>query len=245
MAVYGYVRVSTTRQADEGLSLEVQRRWIEGKCIMEGWTLDKVYTERPVSGSRPLLQRPEGKALYDALQPGDRVIGAKLDRVFRSAFDALETVEKLKAQSVEFYLLDMPEGGLVTGNGLSKVFFTMLSAFAEFERNRIVERITEVKADQRARNRFLGGVAPYGYRVGDDGKLVLQPKADEAFAMAVACSDAGRSLMVISKMVSASYPDLGPVSHVTIQRVIKRTRGGKNAENVVPIKTQQEITPQN
>ena len=54
MAVYGYVRVSTDRQADEGESLTAQQRTIEGYAMMQGTPVDHVFVERAVSGSKPL-----------------------------------------------------------------------------------------------------------------------------------------------------------------------------------------------
>ena len=62
MAVYGYVRVSTQAQADEGESLAVQQRQIEGYCHMHALSLDRVYVERGISGSVAVTERPEGSA---------------------------------------------------------------------------------------------------------------------------------------------------------------------------------------
>ena len=81
---YGYARVSTTMQADEGESLDVQQRQLAGYAQMNGLTIDKVFVERGVSGSKPLGDRPQGSALLAVLQPGDVVITPKLDRMFRS-----------------------------------------------------------------------------------------------------------------------------------------------------------------
>ena len=67
-------------------------------------------------------------------------------------------------------LLDL--GGDIAGNGLSKLFLTIAAAFAEAERDRIKERVSQVKADQKARNRYLGGAWPFGWRVNEDGTLV-------------------------------------------------------------------------
>jgi len=160
--VYGYARVSTTQQADEGESLAVQQRQIEGYAKMQGLELAKVFVERGVSGSKPLGDRPEGRALLGLLQPGDVVITAKLDRMFRSALDALDVLAKLKDQAISLHMIDL--GGDTTGNGVSKLVFTILSAVAEAERERTRERITEVKRDQHARGRFLGGArAPFGW----------------------------------------------------------------------------------
>ena len=90
-----------------------------------------------------------------SLKPGDIVITAKLDRMFRSALNALDVLAQLKATGVSLHMIDL--GGDVTGNGVSKLVFTILSAVAEAERDRIRERISQVKADQRQRGRFLGG----------------------------------------------------------------------------------------
>ena len=89
-------------------------------------------------------------------------------------------VEDLRKRGVSLHLLDL--GGDISGNGLSKLFLTIAAAFAEAERDRIRERVSQVKADQRARGRYLGGIVPFGFRRGDDGELV--PHADEQAAIA-------------------------------------------------------------
>lgn len=163
MAVYGYIRVSTDRQANEGESIDVQRRQIEGWCLMHGETLAMPpFQDEGISGSVPVAERPAGKRLLDILKPGDIIVAAKLDRLFRSAFDALQTVESLKKRKVKVWLLDLGE---VAGNGMAKAFLTMASAFAELERDMIRERVTTVKRDQRARGNYLGGKVPFGFRI--------------------------------------------------------------------------------
>jgi putative DNA-invertase from lambdoid prophage Rac len=69
-------------------------------------------------------------------------------------------------------------GGDVTGNGISKLVFTILSAVAEAERDRSRERIRDVKSDQR--KRYLGGVVPFGRKVCADGTLVEDPAQQRA-----------------------------------------------------------------
>ena len=178
MAAYGYARVSTSRQADEGESLDVQQRQMEGYALMHGLTVGRMFIERGVSGSTPLSDREQGAALLAALKPGDVLITAKLDRMFRSALDALDVLAKLKARNVSLHMIDL--GGDVTGNGISKLVFTILSAVAEAERDRIRERVSQVKADQKTRGRYLGGKVPFGFRVGDDGGLVPCPRQQAA-----------------------------------------------------------------
>jgi hypothetical protein len=101
MAVYGYARVSTSRQAEEGESLDVQQRTLAGYAFMHGLTVDRMFVERGVSGSVPLADRPLGTALLAALKPGDVLITPKLDRMFRSALDALGVLAKLKITSAD------------------------------------------------------------------------------------------------------------------------------------------------
>ena len=216
MAVYGYVRVSTERQADEGESLGAQQRTVEGYAMMHGLTLAHVFVERGVSGSKPLGERPEGARLLAVLQPGDVIITPKLDRMFRSALDAIGTLGSVRDRGVSLHMIDL--GGDVTGNGISKLVFTILSAVAEAERDRIKERISDVKKDQKARGRFLGGDAPFGYEVSDDGDLIPHPAEQEAIRDAVAMRATGASLRTIAEALQAKGHS---ISHVAVKRILR------------------------
>src|ERR1700716_3996737 len=195
MAVYGYTRVSTDRQADEGGSLGTQERVIEGYAMMLGLKVDKMFVERGVSGAKPIGQRPEGARLLAILKQGDVLITPKLDRMFRSALDALDVLGQIQKRGVSLHMIDL--GGDVTGNGISKLVFTILSAVAEAERDRIRERIRDVKADQRRRQRYLGGVPPFGWRGRATGDLVPLPEQHEAIARMKELRRAGHSLRSI------------------------------------------------
>jgi len=178
MTIYGYVRVSTSRQT-EGDSLDTQQRQLDGYAMQHGWTLAQVFRE-DVSGSVPLAERVEGAKLLALVKPGDAIVAAKLDRVFRSALDALQMVEELQRRRVSLHLLDL--GGDVSGNGMSKLFLTIAAAFAEAERARIRERVSQAKRDQRQQGRYLGGKVPFGFKVGKDGKLV-EDAAEQAIIL--------------------------------------------------------------
>jgi putative DNA-invertase from lambdoid prophage Rac len=203
MAVYGYTRVSTSRQAEEGESLDVQHRTIAGYALMLGLTVDRMFIERGVSGSIPLSDRAEGSALLAILKSGDVVITPKLDRMFRSALDALDVLAKLKARAVILHMIDL--GGDVTGNGISKLVFTILSAVAEAERDRIRERVTQVKRDQRQRGRYLGGIVPFGFRVGEDGGLVPDAAEQAVIAQARAKRADGATLRAIQAALEVQH----------------------------------------
>jgi DNA invertase Pin-like site-specific DNA recombinase len=215
LAVYGYVRVSTDRQADDGESLGTQQRVIEGYAMMNGLTLDSIFIERGVSGSKPLGERPKGARLLAVLKAGDVVITPKLDRMFRSALNALDVLGQLKERDVALHMIDL--GGDVTGNGISKLVFTILSAVAEAERDRIRERIRDVKADQRKRQRYLGGIVPFGWRIGKDGDLIEVPDQQRAIQRIVELRRNGLSLRAISASVAADGVKL---SHEGVKNVL-------------------------
>ena len=216
MAVYGYVRVSTQVQADDGKSLAVQQRQIEGRCMQENWCSDHIYVERAVSGARPFGDREQGAALLARLEPGDVVVAAKLDRMFRSALDALQTCDRFQRDGVSLFLLDL--GGDVTSNGVAGLFMKIAAAFAEFERDRLRERIRDVKQDQRRRGLHLGGHRPFGYRVDADRRLVPDPAEQAAIGRIQELRRAGLSLRAVARTV---HRDCGvSVSAMTVRRVL-------------------------
>lgn len=219
MAAYGYCRVSTARQANEGESLEVQRRQIEGYAHMHGLKLDDIVVEESVSGSVPVIERPAAGALFGKLTKGDIVIAAKLDRLFRSALDALKVVEYLKARGVKLHLLDL--GGDISGNGLSRLFLTIAAAFAEAERDRIRERVSQSKADQRARGRYLGGKVPFGYRVTSEGDLVPHREEQQAVVEINALRLQRKPLRAIAEAMRAKGHR---ISHEGVANVLRTTR---------------------
>jgi putative DNA-invertase from lambdoid prophage Rac len=178
MNVFGYSRVSTNEQAEEGISLAAQQQQINGYAMMNGWANVAHYVERGVSGSTPLGERPQGKAMLAALGKGDVIITPKLDRAFRSAGDALRILDALKAQGIGLHMIDL--GGDVCGNGISKMVFTILAAVAEGERDRIRERVRDAKRHLASQGLYSGGKRQFGFDVIQDGAARrLVANADE------------------------------------------------------------------
>ena len=216
MSIYSYVRVSTARQVTEGESLDVQQRQVDGYLAMHGWRLDEAFVEEGVSGAKPLSERPAGTRLLGTLKQGDTLVAAKLDRIFRSALDALQMTEELRRRGVSLHLIDL--GGDVSGNGLSKLFLTIAAAFAEAERDRIRERVQGSKLDQRQRGRFLGGRRPFGYKVDSDGLLVKDPDEQAAIRKAKKLRKSGKSLRSIAETLTASGHT---ISHEGVSRIVE------------------------
>lgn len=182
--------------------------------------VDKFYVDKGISGGKPFSERPKGKELLDTLKEGDVVIALKLDRMFRSAGDAVQQLEQFKKKKIKLFLLDMGE---VTGNGIAAMVFTILSAVAQFERERIAECIAEAKALAKSQNRCTGGVIPFGFDViENEGKKFL--KENEAQTVAITeilkLREEGLSYKKIAKTVNKEYGL--KLSHMGIKRVLMR-----------------------
>jgi putative DNA-invertase from lambdoid prophage Rac len=221
--VYGYCRVSTSGQAESGLSIDEQRIRLEARCLENGWTLAHVYVDAGVSGSIPLGKRPQGRGLLAALQAGDTVIASRMDRCFRSAFDALATIEGFKKRKIGLWLLDL--GGDVSGNGISELTMTILAAVAQFERGLIRERIKDAKANLRRSRRHQGGNRPFGWQLGEASghgrsrDLVPDPVEQQVIADIVAMREAGGTLMKIRDAMRARG---FAISHQTVANLCQR-----------------------
>lgn len=212
-----YCRVSSTRQAVEGESLAVQQELGEAVCRLENWSLAGVFIEQGISGSKPLVSRPEGSKLVAALQPGDVVIVPKLDRAFRSTRDALETLADFKRRGISLYARDL--GGLVGDDSVGELLFSVMSAFASFERARCRERVMETKACLSAQGRYMGGDVPFASRVVErEGEKYLEPDA-EVLATLKDLRGKGYS----TRLMAGHFAQHGiAVSHHAVARALKR-----------------------
>ncbi len=217
MAIYGYVRVSTLQQANEGDSLETQLKQISSYASLKNYEIppENFITERGVSGNLEFEKRPEGCRLFDQLISGDVLIFSKLDRAFRNTRNALNTLHELKERGVSVHFIDL--GGDVTNDGIGSVIFTILSAFATFERERIATRIREIKQVQKAEGKFLGGFTPFGYRV-EKGKIVKNPEEQKIIQEMKDLRRRGMSLRRISYWLDRIHGI--EMSHSTVAKFI-------------------------
>lgn len=131
--IYGYCRVSTKGQAANGNSLEAQE-----KAVREAGAV-KIYKDA-FTGTKK--ERPELSKLLPMLKAGDKLIVTKLDRVARSATEGNELIDSLLSRDITVHILNM---GILDNTSAGKLIRTIMLAFAEFERDMIVERTQEGK----------------------------------------------------------------------------------------------------
>lgn len=149
--VYGYVRVSTKGQAKDGNSLEAQESMLRER----GATV--IYRET-FTGTQK--HRPRLDELLEKIGPGDTLMVTKLDRMARSVINGSEIVKGLIDKGVIVHVLNM---GIMDNTPSSKLMRTIFFAFAEFERDMIVERTSEGKEIAKQNPEFREGRPPVEY----------------------------------------------------------------------------------
>jgi len=160
MKVAIYTRVSTEDQAREGYSIEVQREYLLDHAKRLGWEVYKIYTD-DVSGY--VMDRPAlNEMLEDAKQKRfELIITYKLDRFSRKLKDLLNIVDELDSYGVAYKSATEP---FDTSTSTGKLMFQQLGSFAEFERNRIKERVFPGMIKGVQQGNWQGArYAPYGY----------------------------------------------------------------------------------
>ena len=177
MRAYGYIRVSTAGQADNGVSLEAQRDRIEAWCKANGYRLIDVFKDRGLSAkradNRPALQRAI-KAVTE--RRGAALVVYSLSRLARSTKDAIAIAERLDKSGAD--LVSISER-IDTTTAAGKMVFRMLAVLAEFERDLVSERTTAALAHKRANGQRTGTV-PYGFDLADDGVTLLPNETEQA-----------------------------------------------------------------
>lgn len=166
----GYARVSTADQYREGVSLDAQRDRIAAYCEAKGIRLLATFTDAAVSGGTPLADRPEGSSMLAAISRREvgAVVALKLDRLFRSTVDCLETVQRWDKGRVSLHLIDFNGSQLDTRSAMGRMMLTMGAAFAEMERSLIGERTSAALQHMKRQGVRLGGV-PFGFRAAEPG----------------------------------------------------------------------------
>lgn len=131
--IYGYARVSTKGQAKDGNSLEAQEK------LLKEHGATTIYKDS-FTGTK--TDRPEFDKLKSVLKSGDTIIVTKLDRIARTSTMGYEQVKEWFDLGVTVNILNM---GIANNSTTGKLMLQIMFAFAEFERNMIVERTREGK----------------------------------------------------------------------------------------------------
>ena len=135
---FGYIRVSTRKQARDGNSLEAQREALTAAGA------EKIYTDA-FTGTK--MERPEWDKLRAQLRRGDVLIVTRLDRLARSVSQASGLITDMIDEGITINVLNL---GILSNDSVNTLLRNVLLSFAQFERDMIVQRTQEGKAVARA-----------------------------------------------------------------------------------------------
>ena len=164
MRLFGYARVSTSQQ-----SLDNQVKTL----LENGVEPHRVFVDK-ASGSH--LERDGLKTLMIKVEKGDVVLVKKLDRLGRDTSDMIQLVKEFDKNGVAIRFLD---DGISTEGEMGKMVVTILSAVAQAERHRILERTNEGRQEAKAKG------VKFGRKPKIDSMKVLQMRAEGKSAIEI------------------------------------------------------------
>lgn len=208
-----YIRVSTTRQEQEGYSIPLQKDRMIAYCRAKGWAVAGVFIDPGHSGSS--LERPGVTALIEGVEAGkfDVVLVYKLDRLSRSQRDTLFLIEDIfMANNTDF--VSMQES-FDTSSIYGRAMLGVLSVFAQMERETIAERTLMGRAG-RAEDGYWhgGGTDPIGYDY-IDGELVINEEEAAQVREVYKLFAAGYSVSEICRRMDGHRTKHGDWSHTS------------------------------
>lgn len=181
---FAYCRVSTSEQTTENQIVAIRQA---GYDILDS----RVISETVSGGVQAMQRKTFADMVTHKLEKGDRLVVLKLDRLGRDNIDVQQTISLLVDRGIDVVSLDLPVRNLASAEG--KLMLQMFSAFAEFEKSRIIERTKEGLARAKTEGKKLGRPAAT-----DTVKRVQEAKA-KGLSQSKAARELGLSLPTIKR----------------------------------------------
>ena len=190
----GYVRVSTTQQSDEGVSLQAQAKKIRAYCDLHDLELIEIVEDAGFSG-KSIAGRPGMSRVLEMVKSRKvgNVVILKLDRLARNLKEACEISETLQKKDVSLHSIsEKIDSGPATG----RLFYNILSAMAAWEREMIGERTKMALQFKKENGERVSLHAPYGFSF-DGDKVVKNDKEQAVIEKVHELHKAGHSIRAI------------------------------------------------
>ena len=190
-----YLRVSTDKQADKGISLEAQQD--KAKAYASLYDLDLVEVIIDAGESAKTLERPGLQRALSMLKTGqaDALLVVKLDRLTRSVVDLGKLIETYFAPG-KAALMSVGEQ-IDTRSAAGRLVLNILASVSQWERETIGERTSAAMQHKQAKGEYIGGETPYGFDL-VNGELIEDEAEQEVIQKAKAYQAEGLSLRKIA-----------------------------------------------
>ncbi|EMG1071835.1 recombinase family protein [Klebsiella pneumoniae] len=144
---FAYCRVSTSEQTPENQIMAIRQA---GYDILDS----RIVSEIVSGGVQAMKRKGFADMITHKLEKGDQLVVLKLDRLGHDNIDVQQTIAMLVEKGIDIVSLDLPVRNLASTEG--KLMLQMFSAFAEFEKSRIIERTKEGLARAKKEGKKLG-----------------------------------------------------------------------------------------
>lgn len=175
MTIITYLRRSREDPAGDTYGLDAQRRVIAAYLELQAQLspasdeASAEVIEDGVSGGVPVAERPRLGPVLDRMEPGDRLVVARLDRLTRSVRDFVNLLPMLEERGIALICLD-PHFDLTTATG--RLVAQIFAVFAEFQRVQTSELMQAARAAKRADGKYVGGTPALFTTVQEDGTVL-------------------------------------------------------------------------
>lgn len=195
--VIGYVRVSTTDQAEHGVSLSAQEAKLTAYAALYDLDLVAIVVDAGLSAKN--LDRPGLQGALAKLAKGeaDALLVVSLSRLTRSVKDLGTLVDSYFGPKGAA-LMSLSES-IDTRTAAGRLVLNVLGSVAAWERETCAERTSSAMQHKQARGEYIGGRAPYGFALADDGALVEVASEQAIIATARELAASGLSLRTVAK----------------------------------------------
>lgn len=163
-----YTRVSTTEQANEGVSLEAQLNKLRAYCQLNNMEVVEIIEDAGISAKN--TNRAGYKKLMSliAAKSIEAVVVYSLSRFSRSTKDTLEAIETMNNKQIAFHSFTEK---IDTTSPTGRFFLTVLAGLGQLEREQTAERTKLALELKKSKNERYSGIAPFGYKF-ENGQIV-------------------------------------------------------------------------
>ena len=202
MKVIGYVRVSTAKQEQSGLSLEAQTTKIQQYC--ELYELELVDIIIDAGASAKTLEREGMQSALKAIKSGkaEGLVIAKLDRLTRSIKDLNVLIEEVFTKAALISVADQVDTNTPSG----RLVLNILMSVSQWEREEIGARTKAAMQAKKSKGEYTGGKAPLGWRIDEDGNEIPDEIEQRLIAVVRSYRNSGLSYSAIAqKLTEANF----------------------------------------